>query len=67
MKLCREYNWYYLLTQKERRQKNLNEGFEWIKAGEDAEYQIGLCKEKGKGFCKSHGRNSRERGSDECI
>lgn len=54
MKLCREYNWYYLLTQKERRQKNLNEGFEWIKAGEDAEYQIGLCKEKGKGFYANH-------------
>ena len=54
MKPCREYNWYYLLTQKERRQKNLNEGFEWIKAGEDAEYQIGLCKEKGKGFYANH-------------
>lgn len=54
MKLCREYNWYYLLTQKESRQKNLNEGFEWIKAGEDTEYQIGLCKEKGKGFYANH-------------
>ncbi|RKW52404.1 MAG: transposase [Lachnospiraceae bacterium] len=54
MKLCREYNLYYLLTQKESRQKNLNEGFEWIKAGEDVEYQIGLCKEKGKGFYANH-------------
>lgn len=54
MKLCRKYNWHYLLTQKGSRQKNLNEGFEWIKAGEDAEYQIGLCKEKGKGFYANH-------------
>lgn len=54
MKLCREYNWHYLLTQKGSRQKNLNEGFEWIKSGEDAEYQIGLCKEKGKGFYANH-------------
>ena len=54
MKLCREYNLYYLLTQKESRQKNLNEGFELIKAGEDVEYQIGLCKEKGKGFYANH-------------
>lgn len=41
MKLCREYNWYYLLTQKESRQKNLNEGFGWIKAGKagDIDYR----------------------------
>ena len=36
MRLCREeYHWEYLFTQKETRQKNLDEEFEWIKGSED--------------------------------
>ena len=55
MKLCREkYHWEYLFTQKDTRQKNLDEGFEWIKAGEDATYYTGLCKEKGNAFYANH-------------
>lgn len=55
MKLCSEtYHWAYLFTQKGTRQKKLDEGFEWIKAGDDAERQTGLCKEKGTGFFANH-------------
>lgn len=55
MKLCSEtYHWAYLFTQKDTRQKILDEGFEWIKAGDDAERQAGLCKEKGTGFFANH-------------
>lgn len=55
MKLCREqYHWEYLFTPKDTRQKNLDEGFEWIKAGEGAVYYTSLCKEKGKAFYANH-------------
>ena len=55
MKLCREeYPWEYLFTQKDTRQKKLDEGFEWIKRGEDATRQMGLCKEKGSAFYANH-------------
>ena len=54
MKLCREYSWEYLFTQKDTRQKKLDEGFEWIKSGEDAVCQTGLCKEKGTAFYANH-------------
>lgn len=55
MKLCKEtYHWEYLFTQKDTRQKKLDEGFEWIKAGEDAVRQTGLCKEKGSAFYANH-------------
>ena len=55
MKLCKKtYHWEYLLTQKDTRQKKLDEGFEWIKAGDDAIRQKGLCKEKGTGFFANH-------------
>ena len=54
MKLCKEYKWSYLLTQKSGRQKNVDEGFEWIKKGEDTVYQTGLCEEKGRGFYANH-------------
>ena len=54
MKLCKEYKWSYLFTQKSGRQKNVDEGFEWIKKGEDTEYQTGLCEEKGRGFYANH-------------
>ena len=55
MKLCsKTYHWKYLFTQKDTRQKKLDEGFEWIKSGEDAVRQTGLCKEKGTGFFANH-------------
>ena len=55
MKLCREeYHWEYLFTQKDTRQKKLDEGFEWIKAGEDAVRCTGVCKEKGTAFYANH-------------
>lgn len=55
MKLCREtYHWEYIFTQKDTRQKNLSEGFEWIKEGEDSERYIGLCKEKGSACFANH-------------
>lgn len=55
MKLCsKTYHWKYLFTQKNTRQKKLDEGFEWIKSGDDAVRQTGLCKEKGTGFFANH-------------
>ena len=55
MKLCKKkYHWEYLFTQKYTRQKKLNEGFEWIKSDEEAVYQTGLCKEKGRAFYANH-------------
>ena len=55
MKLCKKkYHWEYLFTQKDTRQKKLNEGFEWIKSDEEAMYQTGLCKEKGTAFYANH-------------
>lgn len=55
MKLCREiYHWEYMFTHKDIRQKKLGEGYEWIKSGDDAERQTGLCKEKGSGFFANH-------------
>lgn len=51
MKLCRDkYHWEYIFTQKDTRQKKLNEGFEWIKSDEDASRKAGVCKEKGTAF-----------------
>lgn len=38
MNLCREtYHWEYLFTEKETRQKSIDESYEWIKKGEGAE------------------------------
>lgn len=54
MRQCREYNWKYLLTQKEKRQKNLSEGFEWIRSGGEVERYTGLCKEEGNGCYANH-------------
>ena len=55
MNLCKKtYHWEYLLTHKNTRQKILGESFEWIKAGDDAKREIGLCKEKGSGFYANH-------------
>lgn len=54
MKLCREeYHWEYIFTQKETRQKLLDEGFEWIKSG-GAKKINGLCEEKGTGCYANH-------------
>lgn len=54
MKICREYQWEYLFTQKESRQKQVDEGFEWIKSGNGAERQSGLCAEKGTACYSNH-------------
>lgn len=55
MKLCREkYHWEYIFTQKDTRQKKLDESFEWIKSGDDSTRQTGLCKEKGTAFYANH-------------
>lgn len=55
MRLCREeYHWEYVFTQKETRQKNLDEGFEWIKGSEDGRRYTGVCKEKGTAFYANH-------------
>lgn len=55
MKLCKEtYQWDYIFTQKETKQKILNESYEWIKSGADDAYETGLCKEKGRAFYANH-------------
>lgn len=55
MELCREkYHWEYIFTQKDTRQKKLDESFEWIKSGDDSTRQTGLSKEKGTGFYANH-------------
>lgn len=55
MSLCKEtYHWEYIFTQKEARQKNIDESYEWIKNGDGAEKRTGLCKEKGTGWYVNH-------------
>lgn len=54
MQLCRDYHWEYLLTQKDIRQKLLDESFEWIKSGDGAERKSGLCEEKGNACYANH-------------
>ncbi|NBH14475.1 hypothetical protein D3Z36_09890 [Lachnospiraceae bacterium] len=55
MKLCREkYHWEYIFTQKDMRQKKLDESFERIKAGDASTSQIRICKEKGNAFYANH-------------
>lgn len=55
MNLCREtYHWEYIFTQKETRQKSIDESYEWIKNGDGAEKITGLCKEKGTGWYVNH-------------
>ena len=44
--LQEKYHWEYLFTQKDTRQKKVNEGFEWNKSDEEAMYQSGVGKEK---------------------
>lgn len=54
MRLCREYNWKYIFTQKDTRQKTLGESFEWIKCGEGAIRKEGICSETGVAFYANH-------------
>ena len=55
MNLCKEtYHWEYIFTQKETRQKSLDESYEWIKKGEGTEKITGLCQEKGTGWYANH-------------
>ena len=54
MRLCREKNWKYILTQKEMRQPLLAESYEWIKQGDGAEKFKGIGKEKGTGNFANH-------------
>lgn len=54
MQLCRKYGWEYLFTQKDTRQKLLDEGFEWIKSGDGAERKSELCKENGTACYANH-------------
>lgn len=54
MELCREkYHWAYIFTQKDTRQKLLDEGFEWIKSG-GIKKVSGLCEEKGTDCYANH-------------
>ena len=54
MKLCREkYHWVYIFTQKDTRQKLVDEGFEWIKNG-GVKKAGRLCEEKGTGCYANH-------------
>lgn len=54
MRLCRNYGWEYLFTQKDTRQKLLDESFEWIKSGDGAEKRSGMCEEKGNACYANH-------------
>lgn len=54
MQLCRNNHWEYLFTQKDTRQKLLNESFEWIKSGGGAEKKNRLCKENGDACYANH-------------
>lgn len=54
MRLCREKHWEYIFTQKGTRQKQLEEGYEWIRKGEGEKRIEGLCAEKGSGYFANH-------------
>lgn len=54
MKLCKENQWQYIFTQKDSRQKLLNESFKWIKEGSGAIKIENLCKENGTSFYANH-------------
>lgn len=54
MRLCREYNWKYIFTQKDTRQKTLGESFEWIKCQEGAIRKEEICSERGSAFYANH-------------
>lgn len=54
MSLCRESGWQYIFTQKDGRQKHVDESYEWIKTGNGAEKLEGICEEKGTGYYVNH-------------
>ena len=54
MRLCKDKHWEYLFTQKDTRQKILDESFEWINGGEDSIRKKGLCKERVSVFYTNH-------------
>ncbi len=54
MRLCRENSWQYIFTQKDTRQRILDESYEWIKSGNGAEKSERICAEKGSGFYVNH-------------
>lgn len=54
MELCRKKGWEYIFTQKDTRQKLLNESYEWIKAGEGTTKVERICEEKGTGTYANH-------------
>ncbi len=55
MKLCREYNWEYIFTHKNTRQKNVAEIYDWICLEEGQTKKEKLCKkEEGIGSYVNH-------------
>jgi len=54
MKKCRENRWSYIFTQKEGREKLLEESYEWIRQGDGATIVSGIGKEKGTGEFINH-------------
>ena len=49
MKICREYGWKYLFTEKQERQPIIVECYDYIRAGGECEAAEGICKENGTG------------------
>ena len=54
MQICRNYGWEYLFTQKDTRQKLVDESYKWIKNGNGVEKKMGLCKENGTAYYANH-------------
>ena len=54
MKICRKKKWKYLFTHKGRRQKLLEESYEWIREGNGSMQVRGIGKEKGNGEYINH-------------
>lgn len=54
MGTCRKNKWEYILTQKEGRQKQLSESYEWISDGGGAPEVKGIGKESGTGCFVNH-------------
>lgn len=49
MKICREYNWKYIFTQKGTRQKLLEENYQLLDEGKDKSVLKDICADKGIG------------------
>ena len=54
MELCAKNGWKYIFTQKDTRQKQVGEAYEWIKEGNGATEVSGICEEKGTGRYVNH-------------